>query len=84
MALVDAGIPMNDFVSASTAGYIEDTPMLGTSVQDSLIACVPITVWLVFFKDLNYVEECAGGPDLTIAALPKSRKIVYLQVRVYP
>ena len=32
MALVDAGIPMNDFVSASTAGYIEDTPMLGTSV----------------------------------------------------
>lgn len=29
MALVDAGIPMNDFVSASAAGYIEDTPMLG-------------------------------------------------------
>ena len=29
MALVDAGIPMNDFVSASSAGYIEDNPMLG-------------------------------------------------------
>ena len=37
---------------------------------------------LVFSKDLNYVEECAGGPDLTIAALPKSGKIVYLQVRL--
>lgn len=31
MALIDAGIPMNDFVSATSAGYIEDTPMLGTS-----------------------------------------------------
>ena len=29
MALIDAGIPMNDFVTASSAGYIEDVPMLG-------------------------------------------------------
>ena len=46
MALVDAGIPMNDFVSASTAGYIEDTPLLG---RYGILECVLITVWCVFF-----------------------------------
>ena len=30
--------------------------------------------------DLNYLEEMAGGPDLTVATLPKSGKIVLLQV----
>ena len=30
--------------------------------------------------DLNYVEETAGGPNLTIATLPKSGKIVLVQV----
>ena len=29
MALIDAGIPLKDFVCASSAGYIEDTPLLG-------------------------------------------------------
>ncbi len=29
MALIDAGIPMRDFVCASSASFIEDTPMLG-------------------------------------------------------
>lgn len=32
--------------------------------------------------DLNYLEETAGGPDLTVAMLPKSGKIVLLQVCV--
>lgn len=79
MALVDAGIPMHDFVSASTAGYIDDIPMLGRcGIPQS---CVYWSLWLVFL-DLNYIEECAGGPDLIVAALPKSGKILYLQVRV--
>ena len=30
--------------------------------------------------DLNYLEETAGGPRLTVATLPKSGKIVFLQV----
>ena len=30
--------------------------------------------------DLNYLEETAGGPDLTVATLPKSGKIVFIQV----
>lgn len=58
MALIDAGIPMKDYVCASTAGYIQDTPML----------------------DLNYLEESSGGPRLTVATLPKSGKIVFLQM----
>lgn len=29
MALIDAGVPMRDFVCACSAGYIEDTPLLG-------------------------------------------------------
>ena len=33
------------------------------------------------FKDLNYLEETARGPTLTVATLPKSGKIVLLQVK---
>lgn len=29
MALIDAGVPIKDFVCACSAGYIEDTPLLG-------------------------------------------------------
>ena len=29
VALIDAGIPMKDFVCACSASYIEDTPILG-------------------------------------------------------
>lgn len=58
MALIDAGIPMKDFVCATSAGYIEDCPVL----------------------DLNYLEETSGGPDLTIATLPKSGKLIYIQM----
>ncbi len=31
MALIDAGIPMKDYVCACSASYIQDTPMLGTA-----------------------------------------------------
>ena len=30
--------------------------------------------------DINHAEELCDGPDLTIATLPKSGKIVFLQV----
>ena len=29
MALIDAGVPIRDFVCACSASYIEDTPILG-------------------------------------------------------
>ena len=42
MALINAGIPMKDFVCASSAGYIEDTPLLGQSV--CVRVCVRVRV----------------------------------------
>lgn len=36
LALIDAGIPMKDFVCASSATYLEDTPMLGELEDGSL------------------------------------------------
>lgn len=32
MALIDAGVPMKDFVCACNAGLIEDTPLVGELV----------------------------------------------------
>ena len=34
MALIDAGVPMKDFVCACNAGYIEDTPLVGKYCLD--------------------------------------------------
>lgn len=30
--------------------------------------------------DLNYLEETADGPDVTIAAFPSSERLVYIEV----
>ena len=38
---------------------------------------------LFLYTDINHAEEMCGGPDLTVATLPKSRKIVFLQVCIY-
>ena len=39
MALIDAGVPMRDFVCACSAGYLEDTPLLGQSTAWLCIQC---------------------------------------------
>jgi len=39
LALIDAGIPMKDFVCASSATYLEDTPMLGELVHCVKVMC---------------------------------------------
>ncbi|RKO94927.1 hypothetical protein CAUPRSCDRAFT_9550, partial [Caulochytrium protostelioides] len=54
LAIIDAGIPVTDYVTACSAGYIGSDPVL----------------------DLNYLEESAGMPQLTLALLPRTRKIV--------
>ena len=41
MALIDAGIPLKDFVCASSAGYIEDTPLLGWCMVEPLSRDTP-------------------------------------------
>ena len=33
--------------------------------------------------DLNYVEDSAGGPDVTVGFLPKLDKVTLLQVVLY-
>jgi len=58
LALINAGIPILDFVCSCAAGYIEGTPLL----------------------DLNYIEDSAGGPNLPLAILPRTSKIVMLQM----
>ena len=79
MALIDAGVPMKDYVCACNASYIENTTIVGQ--------CINVFQCLEFwdtncFTDLNYLEETAGGPDLTVAMLPKSGKMVLLQVSI--
>ncbi|KAJ3186272.1 Exosome complex component RRP41 [Gaertneriomyces sp. JEL0708] len=56
LALVDAGIPMMDYVCACSAGLANDQGIL----------------------DLNYLEESADVPTLTVAMMPKSGKITML------
>lgn len=41
MALIDAGIPMKDYVCACSASYIEDTPILGKLNCDSSLQLLP-------------------------------------------
>jgi exosome complex component RRP41 len=58
LALVDAGVPMRDFVVACSSAFISATPIL----------------------DPNYVEDTAGSPQMLVAILPKSNKVVTLQL----
>jgi len=72
LALVDAGIPMNDYICATSAGLVDDNAILGkpTTFSFSLLTV-----------DLNSIEE-ADIPHCTIATLGKSEKITLIQV--YP
>ncbi|KAL6216900.1 hypothetical protein ACLB2K_010118 [Fragaria x ananassa] len=49
----DAGIPMRDLVTSCSAGYLNNTPLLG----------------------LNYIEDSAGGADVTLGIMPKLDKM---------
>jgi len=58
LALIDAGIPLVDYVSACTASLVADTPLV----------------------DVSSLEATTGGPELTVAAHPKSGQIVLLEM----
>ncbi|KNC80276.1 hypothetical protein SARC_07370 [Sphaeroforma arctica JP610] len=58
LALIDAGIPLSDYVCSVTSSFIEDTPIL----------------------DLNQTEKSAGGPEMVVAVLPKSKKVLMTQM----
>lgn len=59
LALIDAGIPMSDYVCACSAGYANDNAIL----------------------DLNFIEENADVPTMTVALLPKSGKVTMSGVK---
>ena len=42
--------------------------------------CACVQHEFCYDTDLNYLEEVAGGPNLTLAILPKSNRIVLVQV----
>ncbi|KAI8823982.1 ribosomal protein S5 domain 2-type protein [Fimicolochytrium jonesii] len=58
LALIDAGIPMTDYVCACSAGWVNNQAIL----------------------DLNYLEEAADVPTLTVGLLPKSGKITMISL----
>ncbi|KAK9892259.1 hypothetical protein WA026_019060 [Henosepilachna vigintioctopunctata] len=59
LALIDAGIPLKEYVCACTASLAnDDIPMI----------------------DISHQEEVMGGPTLTVAALPMSKKVVLLEM----
>ena len=68
LALVDAGIPMNDYICAASTGLVGDSAILGPN-----LALTPLIL------DLNSIEE-ADIPHCTIATLGKSEKITLIQV----
>ncbi|KAJ3112538.1 Exosome complex component RRP41 [Physocladia obscura] len=58
LALMNAGIPMLDFVVASSAGFANGTTIL----------------------DVNYTEESMDVPTLSLAMMPRSGKVVLLNL----
>jgi len=58
LALLHAGIPMIDFVSCCSIGYIDGQVVL----------------------DLNHQEETAGGPQLSLSLLPRTRQVLTLKM----
>lgn len=92
LALINAGVPMKDMVCACAAGCIDGTPILGI---DGVTRTLPNHLLIYQFHslfhdsigtaywysiDLNYVEDSAGGPDMPVAVLPQSGKIVMVQM----
>lgn len=59
LALVDAGIPMTDFVVACSAGYFHKT----------------------YVTDLNYLESSSDHPNMPVAIVPRTNKIVMLKLK---
>ena len=58
LALLNAGVPMRDYVVSCSAGVLDSTPVV----------------------DLNHLEDSAGGPDLSVALLPKCSKLSSVQM----
>lgn len=71
LALVDAGISMKDYVVACSAGVVDGVAILG-NLHISCDTNLKI--------DLNVIEENANVPTLTIALLPRTNKITFIEL----
>ncbi|XP_065898949.1 exosome complex component RRP41-like [Dysidea avara] len=63
-------------INAATLAFIN----AGIPMKDYVCACSASFVEEQSILDINQSEENCGGPDLTVATLPKSGKIVFLQM----
>ena len=59
LALIDAGVPMKDYVVACSAGCFEKN----------------------FLTDLNYLESSSGKPNLPVAMIMRSKRIVMSRLK---
>lgn len=74
---------MSDFVVACAAGYIDETPLLGTTFYFTKSCLVPSTNFLLLndtLLDLNHYEDSGGSADLPVAIFPKSDKVIMAQM----
>ena len=68
MALIDAGVPMKDFVCACSSSLIEDTPVVGMKIvtclppQLSLCPLYTPTIVVLSYKILTILRKPLVGP----------------------
>lgn len=81
---------MCDIVTSCSAGYLSSTPLLGRTLLSFKL--LHFSKWIIMslvkklkllfglWTDLNYIEDSAGGPDVTVGILAKMDKVTLLQV----
>ena len=85
LALIDAGIPLVDYVSACTASLVTWHSLICLKSSDILLL-LKISVFICTqvadtpLVDVSSLEATTGGPELTVAAHPKSGQIVLLEM----
>jgi exosome complex component RRP41 len=64
LALIDAGIPLKDYVCSCTSTL---APSQGGAPPTPMV-------------DVNHVEETLGGPGLNVCAMPRLESVVHLEL----
>ncbi|KAF3975665.1 hypothetical protein CMV_001096 [Castanea mollissima] len=63
-------------INAATLALVD----AGIPMRDLVTSCISGYLNITPLLDLNYVEDSAGGPDVTVGFLPKLDKVTLLQV----
>ncbi|XP_075672715.1 exosome complex component RRP41 homolog [Castanea sativa] len=63
-------------INAATLALVD----AGIPMRDLVTSCIPGYLNITPLLDLNYVEDSAGGPDVTGGFLPKLDKVTLLQM----